>query len=168
MLEAASPPALSPPSPDRTFTGLTGQGGSASGVGRGVGRISLGPRAVSACELSSGKGKRGQEGPSWGCPRGGKQQRLLSDASAEGGLEDPKRTWEQQERGTLGGDPERAVCHPEGHGRRGLCQEPFLHPPSLLLQDFLLKKSHSRAKGRLRPICYSLPSRTLSCHTGGF
>lgn len=109
MLEAASAPALSPPSPDRMFTGLTGQGGPASGVGGGVGGISLGTRAVSACELSSGKGKGAQEGPSWGCPRGGKQQRLLSDASKEEGLEDPKRQGAaagcSRKGALLGGDP---------------------------------------------------------------
>lgn len=109
MLEAASAPALSPPSPDRVFTGHPGQGGSASGVGGGVGRISLGRRTVSTCELSSGKGKGGQEGPSWGCPRGGKQQRLLSDASEEGGLEDPRRQGAAagcSRKGALfGGDP---------------------------------------------------------------
>lgn len=76
-----------------------------------MGRISLGPRTVSACELSSGKGKEGPEDPSWGCPRSGKQQPLLSDASEVGGLEDPKRQGAAaagcSRKGALfGGDPE--------------------------------------------------------------
>lgn len=75
-----------------------------------------------------------QWGASWDSQGQESVAAALGDLREEG-MEDPKRRGASGcigEEALFGGDPERAVCHPVAHGRRGLCHASFLRPPSLL------------------------------------